>query len=226
VKKVRPWWLALAAGLALSAPAVLAVSAAQPAKSAEEIDAAFGRLKALAGEWESVAEGSSFPGTQKVSYRLIGGGSTVLETLFPGTKMEMVSAYHRDGKDLVMTHYCAAGNQPRFKARFDAKTSKLIFDFAGGTNLDAKKDLHIHEGVIQFLDDNTILSEWTVYKDGKPAGSHKFKLKRINKAQAAPAPAPTAIAQEVRAQFATNGSAPTASPVPECCPQPRRLVRP
>ena len=45
--------------------------------------------------------------------RTTGGGSAVTETLFPGTAHEMMSVYHMDGDDLVLTHYCAGGNQPR-----------------------------------------------------------------------------------------------------------------
>ena len=30
--------------------------------------------------------------------------------------MEMISVYTAEGPDLVMTHYCVLGNQPRMKA--------------------------------------------------------------------------------------------------------------
>ena len=48
--------------------------------------------------------------------KVTAGGSAVHETLFPGSAHEMVSVYHLDGADLVMTHFCALGNQPRMKA--------------------------------------------------------------------------------------------------------------
>jgi hypothetical protein len=156
------------------------VPGAEPLKSAPPADAlgqAFDKLKALAGEWEIIPVSKEIPaGT--VNYRLIGGGSTVMETLFCGSGMEMVSMYHRDGKELVMTHYCCAGNQPRFKARLDDKTGDLVFDFAGGANLDVAKDFHIHEGRIHFVDKDSVSSEWIYYADGKKAGAHALKLKR------------------------------------------------
>ena len=61
----------------------------------------------------------------------------------PGTDHEMVSVYHADGKDVVMTHYCAFGNQPKMKLDPASKDNELKFVFAGGTNLDPAKDTHM-----------------------------------------------------------------------------------
>ena len=62
------------------------------------------------------ADDKGKPTDQVVSvFKLTGGGSAVQETIFPGAAHEMVSVYHADGKDVVMTHYCALGNQPKMK---------------------------------------------------------------------------------------------------------------
>ena len=69
------------------------------------------------------------------------------ETLFPGTPNEMISMYHLADGQLVMTHYCAMGNQPRMKLDAQASTpDKLVFAFDGGTNFDPAKDGHVHSG--------------------------------------------------------------------------------
>src|SRR6058998_1207043 len=74
------------------------------------------RLKKLAGTWVA-ADKDGKPTDQVVSVvRVTAAGSAVHETLFPGQPHEMVSLYHTDGADLVMTHYCSLGNQPRMKA--------------------------------------------------------------------------------------------------------------
>ena len=74
------------------------------------------RLKALAGTWVA-ADKDGKPTDQVVSViKVTAAGSAVQETLFPGQPHEMVSIYHLDKGDLVMTHYCALGNQPRMKA--------------------------------------------------------------------------------------------------------------
>ena len=50
-------------------------------------------------------------------YAVTAAGSAVVETVFPGTEHEMVTVYHADGSDLVLTHYCMEGNQPRMRAK-------------------------------------------------------------------------------------------------------------
>ena len=99
----------------------------------------FAKMKELAGEWTNKAEG------QTVIYRVMSKGKSVMEILYAGTDHEMVTMYYLDGDDLVATHYCVQGNQPRLKLDTkDSRTSKLVFDFAGGTNLDPAKDTHMH----------------------------------------------------------------------------------
>ena len=72
----------------------------------------------------------------------------------------MVSVYHLDGKELRMTHYCAAGNQPRVKLDLAKSTpDELIFVFDGGTNLDPEKDMHIHGVRIKFEKDGKVTSD-------------------------------------------------------------------
>jgi hypothetical protein len=79
-------------------------------------------------------------------------GSAVHETLFPGQPHEMISVYTADGSDVVMTHYCVLGNQPRLKASTKSLGNKLKFEFAGGSNLDPKKDKHMHAATLIFVD--------------------------------------------------------------------------
>jgi hypothetical protein len=139
------------------------------------------KLKKLAGEWVAVgADGK--PTTTIVSvFKVTAAGSAVHETIFPGSPHEMVSVYHLDGKDLLMTHYCAAGNQPRMKLDPKGKDNELKFTFAGGTNLDPAKDMHMHEGSITILDDDHIQWSWVGYMDGKPVKDHHVSMKLARK---------------------------------------------
>src|SRR5262245_11849358 len=138
----------------------------------------FDRIKSLAGEWEPSSAEEAEKGKTVVSYRVTAGGSAVLEVIFPGTEMEMVSVYHRDGKDLVMTHYCMMGNQPKMRAKPGDDANRLVFEFNGGTNLNPAKDPHIHGGVIQLIDHDHIRSEWEYYSGGKLGEKHSFELAR------------------------------------------------
>jgi hypothetical protein len=125
--------------------------------------AAFDSLKRLAGEWEgqagvkkeAEAKKPDAP-PQKVTYRVVSNGNVVMETLFGGTNHEMITMYHLDGEDLVLTHYCAAGNQPKMKLDTEKSTDRdLRFSFAD----------HIE-------------SEWAGQQGGKPGHTAGFKLTR------------------------------------------------
>lgn len=154
------------AGLAvllLAAPGL----AADPAFDAR---AAFAQLKGLAGTWTSEAGAPGHGhGERAVIYRVSAAGSAVVETQFPDTDHEMISVYHLDGDSLLMTHYCAAGNQPRLKLDLAAsKPGDLVFAFDGGTNLDPAKDLHVHSARLILKDQHHLREEWTAHVDGAP----------------------------------------------------------
>jgi hypothetical protein len=138
--------------------------------------AGFAKLKSLAGEWTNQGEGDQ---AAKVTYRVTSNGTSVAETLFAGTPHEMVTMYHLDGEDLVATHYCAHGNQPRLKLDTKASSaSKLVFDFVGGTNLDPAKDAHMHAQRYTLTDKDHLTTEWDGYQDGKKQHTHKVELTR------------------------------------------------
>ena len=126
--------------LAIALLATTAV-AAQAAVTAAD---AFASLKKLEGRWRGPSPMKGMPPGNTI-FHVTAGGSAVEERILPGTKMEMLSVYHMDKGDLLMTHYCAAGNQPRMKLNTRTSTAgELVFDFAGGTNLNPRRDMHMH----------------------------------------------------------------------------------
>ena len=141
---------------------------------------AFAQLKTLKGTYKNKVSDTEhhLPDHEsKVTYHLTGAGSALVETDLPGTNHEMVSVYHLDGDDLRMTHYCAAGNQPRMKLdRANSSPTKLIFVFDGGSNMDAAKDMHIHGMTMTFEKDGAVKAEWEAYAGGKSAGKTIFDL--------------------------------------------------
>jgi hypothetical protein len=142
-------------------------------------EAQFERLKKLAGDWTGKAGhdgGDEFDAT--VSYKVTSAGNAVMETLFGGTEHEMITMYHLHGDALILTHYCAVGNQPRMKSEITDDPKKIAFKFLDGTNLDPAKDMHMHETELELVADDHIRSTWTSYRDGKPLMSAKFDLKR------------------------------------------------
>ena len=157
---------------------VLAVSLITAASlmslAADATTARFDKLKALAGDWTK----SGGDGSVEASYRVTAGGTAVMETLFPGTPHEMVTVFTVDKGNLVLTHYCAEGNQPHMKADKEGDATSIAFKFDGGGNIKSPKDGHMHEASFAFKDADHLTSTWQFYKDGKPGEKAEFDLVR------------------------------------------------
>jgi hypothetical protein len=138
----------------------------------------FERMKALVGAWEGTAKMPQAGEKARVEYRLSSGGSAVVETLFPGTPHEMVSVYYDIKGKLTMTHYCALRNQPRMTLE-KADAQNLYFMFIGGSNIDPKKDAHMHSLKISFVDKDHIIQKWMLFTDGKETETSVFELTRV-----------------------------------------------
>jgi hypothetical protein len=150
--------------LLVVASASFALAGPDEPKTASRLDA----IKALAGTWETKSEEGQ-PGAA-VSYRVTSAGSAVMETLFAGTPKEMITMYTMDGDDLVLTHYCAMGNQPHMKALAakDATGVNVIqFEYASGGNMKSRDEMHMDSLTMTFTDATHLRHDWTMWKDGK-----------------------------------------------------------
>lgn len=144
-------------------------------------NAGFEKMKTLVGTWVK-ADDKGQPSEEVVSViKLTAGGSAIQETLFPGQPMEMISMYTADGNDLVMTHYCVIGNQPRMRAVAATVGDELKFEFDGGANLNPQKDKHMHSATLKFLDDDRIELAGTAWENGKPVEGSCGCLKLVRK---------------------------------------------
>lgn len=152
-----------------------------PAIKASPTHPGLERLKKLAGTWVE-ADKDGKPTDKVVSViKVTAGGSAVHETHFPGTPMEMLSVYHLDKGDLLMTHYCVLGNQPRMKAVPTDSPNKIKWEFIGGTNLDVTKDTHMHGATVTFLDDDHLQLDGEAWEGGKPSANHCGCMKLVRK---------------------------------------------
>jgi hypothetical protein len=139
------------------------------------------KMKKLVGTWLA-ADKDGKQTDQVVSViKLTAGGSAVHETLFPGQPHEMVSIYTVDGPDLVMTHYCVLGNQPRMKAEPKSPANQIRFQFDGGSNLDPKKDKHMHAATLTIVDDDHIEIAGIGWEGGAPAKEMCCGMKLVRK---------------------------------------------
>jgi hypothetical protein len=166
------------AALVLTTTAAYAGPGAEHAHPAKPAPAVFEKLKALTGEWIAAEDNPmAKKGDLVARYAITASGTAVVETIFPGSPHEMVTVYHADGDDVVLTHFCMAGNQPRMRAKA-AKGTRLDFAFDGGTNIDAKSDRHMHSASLELVGADEIRTEWTEYEGGKTVQAYPSHLVR------------------------------------------------
>jgi hypothetical protein len=136
-------------------------------------------LKGLAGEWRGTG---SVPGDDRTfpvraTIKVVSGGSAVMLVTDPCGEHEMVTMFHQDDGALLATHYCAAMNQPRLKARPDATAKQVAFDFADGTNLKSYP-ARMQSLVMAMPDANRHVETW-VSRDGGQEETMRFDLARV-----------------------------------------------
>jgi hypothetical protein len=127
----------------------------------------FETIKSLKGSWEGKNQ-MGFP--VAVSYRVTAGGSALMSEIKTGMKghaEEMISMFNMDGDRLLLTHYCAAGNQPRMQASMSADGKSITFNFVDATNLTSSQPGHMQRVVFTVIDDNHHIEEWHFAAPGK-----------------------------------------------------------
>jgi hypothetical protein len=137
----------------------------------------FDRLKALEGEWIDADGVFGDKGKVAVTYRVSGGGHTVVETFPVGTPNEMVTVYHLDGSRLALTHYCTSNTQPRMMSN-GLEGNVLAFDYAGGTNIDPARTSHMHSARFEFVSADEIKGTWQNWSGGKADHAATFRVIR------------------------------------------------
>lgn len=162
---IRKLLMACAIGAALAAGVGQAASGR--AEAGVDALAAFDLLKTLEGTWTaSDATGRH----SRTSFRLSAGGTVLVEEYenpaLPGGG-HMLTAYHLDGSDLVLTHYCIAGNQPTLRAaRFDAGTREVQFEFLRAGNMAGPDAGHMRRARYRIIDRDTFVTEWEYFEKG------------------------------------------------------------
>ncbi|HZR58970.1 MAG TPA: hypothetical protein VFA74_19030 [Terriglobales bacterium] len=123
---------------------------------------AFTTLKNMPGTWD----GTSPEGPVQVTFKVTGRGSSVMSEILG--KDDMISMFHMDGADrLLLTHYCAVGNQPRMQASVSPDGKTLTFTYVDATNLATADAGHMQRMVLTMLDDNHHTEEWVFADHGK-----------------------------------------------------------
>jgi hypothetical protein len=144
---------------------------------AERAKAAFDRFKALEGAWR----GESTRGwSEELRYRVIAGGSVVMQTSFDAHPGEtMATMFYLNGEELELTHYCIAKNQPHLRAtKFENGGRTVTFTFLDGGNLPSRDQGHMDRAVFRFEDADHLSSRWTWYEGGEERWMEDIRLVR------------------------------------------------
>ena len=147
-------------GVALTFTALaVALPNAANAQAADNYREAWEQIKKLSGTWASQRLDRE-DRRNVISYHVTGGEAVVFEEFTgktPDGVREMATAYHLDVDDIVATHYCGAGNQPRMRAvSYDPHERVLRFDFWDITDL-ADPDAYYTTGIeLYFADDDNV----------------------------------------------------------------------
>ena len=142
--------------------AALAFTACAAFAQTTDGERAFATLKTMPGMWE----GSSNEGdTVQVNFKVISRGSAISSEILG--KEDMLSVFNMDGSQLLLTHYCAVGNQPRMQASVTPDGKTITFHYVNATNLASTEDGHMQTMVLTLLDENHHTEEWTFVDHGK-----------------------------------------------------------
>ena len=107
------------------------------------------------------------------------------ETMFPGEAHEMTNLYHMDGGDLVITHYCTVGNQPRMVASKAVETDDgtvFHFELESVSNLRESHDHYMGDMTLTIHKSGGLRQDWRSYdRDGVLTDPMVFMLSRTNR---------------------------------------------
>lgn len=157
---------------------VIAVLIALAAAASAQTDAqkAFDAIKAMPGTWEGKSQDGK---PLQVTFKVTSAGSAVVSEIVVPNE-DMISMIHMDGPNrLLLTHYCAAGNQPRMQASFSPDGKVITFNFVDATNMTTTEAEHMHRVVFTLLDNNHHTEEWAFMSHGKEMKEF-FDLRRKN----------------------------------------------
>ena len=158
-------------------------AAASPAAPANGLGpVAWERLKqSLPGSWSMPGKSGAF----LVSYKLISGQSALVEQWGVGSKSETETVFAPDHAELLLTHYCAQGNQPRLRVT-EVSPETIVFRFVDVTNRMPDQDMLV-ERTLRIAGDS--FDDTEVYRtaDGRDA-STTYHFTRVPMANVARPP--------------------------------------
>jgi hypothetical protein len=177
---------------------VSVVLAGSSVRAEEGSIAIYKRMQQLEGDWVlSPAEDQEGKATTHkavapivgsdqvaMSFRLIGAGSTVQESLLPGTSREMVTMYHCQDtgcSQVRATHYCIKQNQPQMVAVQKMEDGALIFSCDMSTELCQSSEDHVHKIAHKISADGKHLkTTYSSFKNGEHSKDSVYHFDKMS----------------------------------------------
>lgn len=169
---------------------LMAAAVASAQNGTSDAEKSFAEIKTLAGNWQGavsvdppmkdIQDGSGV----KVSLRVTSRGNAIVHEMGdlmaaedPTKHDHPVTMFYLDNGQLLLTHYCDAGNRPRMVAKSSPDGKTLDFDFldvAGPT-----KYGHMQHATFTIVDDNHHVEEWTYLMPGDKPMHARMELQRV-----------------------------------------------
>jgi hypothetical protein len=108
-------------------------------------------------------------------FKVCSGGTAVREIMALGTPNEMTNMYRLEGNALVVTHYCAMGNQPEMHA-FAPEGNQLMFVCDHVSDLDAPDEEYMGGLTLVFADADHLRELWSTCKQGEIQKGEPFVI--------------------------------------------------
>jgi hypothetical protein len=155
MRLARAFWTALT---------ILTVAVATSSAGETKASRAWERMKTLVGTWQG-HEGDT---PVSVTYSLVSNGHSLMESLTAEHDTNMITMYAPDGDSILATHYCAAGNQPRMRAKGSGGDAAPIdFRFVDAANVQDPNGEIMQRLVITIQDRDHFEQAWTSRSNGK-----------------------------------------------------------
>lgn len=138
---------------------------------------AFDQMKSLVGYWKRADKNNT---EFKIHFEPTANETVLVETWLYKNKKHSMTMYHRDGDNLLATHYCPQGNQPRLQMTEVGQSNDIVFEFRDATNLHSQSDSHQHSLRFNLADVNNSITRGETYRSQKGEESTELILERVD----------------------------------------------
>lgn len=171
-----------------------AAATTAPDAPSAETKQAFALIKSLAGRWQGdfINPETKKAVAMETSIRVTSHGNSVVHEMKGAGDPEgsdkidhPVTMMYIEGANLLLTHYCDAGNRPRMSGRISPDGKVVDFDFVDVSGPTTHG--HMYHGRFTFIDSTHHTEEWTWKTPSGKTMSVPLDLHRVESVASLPA---------------------------------------